>query len=953
MSELNLRPSGIEWEKEDLVVVTERNYAYIRGKSEKSSKVLMCDDDTFSARHPELSAHWVSCNIGYEQAFIDAQFVEDVEHPYVSLVKICCLNCSNVTEATEADASKPGLIDAGYATTGIGFYRKEEMGDWSRSLYMQKEVRLYQNRKMSVVYRVVDQSNGNDIVWVELDSFAKSNSYQWRTSGYVVDWIKDSDNWTDFRAHAVGACEDIRLVSTDEDVYKFAFSNTIKHKLLRKLFDEHTQVRQTDHPYGNPSRFHRIASFPTEFQSKLEEFLGVNDENNKDVLTCYNAKYVVLDYYIKRETSNLIPNICFLDAWFALKPSVLKAAKTQQDFLEDIVPRVTWEKGTCTWERMDDRYIVCSYYPAWVDDKEDYYGSNDKRIFIYDVKKKVRKVVEWQYRSENPTLAMPSLCDKILKDFDINKTEVEKWCAGGKKKFGPTKTVILGGLTPVELFKGTNLEWMIQNQSAFGDDFKFVMASSRWDYENINDFKEEITGDFIGIIALAVLATSGDRLLEQLLKSKLFKMYFMALWAQSSKRKVFLDLDKTYAAHYDYNFGYHGKAKNLKDMFGMSMNQLRKIEAQITIDEAVRSYDDRKTYFYNNIPSTKDIDRALQLTDKGLTALDDKTFMQAINIGSGRARGNRWGRKNVFTSLCEHPTVWTLINAMTMSEKVKYLAGSTSDDIEAYADYLQMRGKMAAIQAAKPEETIFDEVTYPEKVGKANKFIMFIPGMTRCDRTWNNVIKTPNEFQDYIHTMYDRYVTDTDAIKIVPDDDGNLGGMSIKMNTIMHMKFLHDEMSRWYAFYEDESKQILFEHAVKRVLPLEWTDEEYGLSIVAPRTPQDIKDEGRILAHCVASYVDPIINGTENVVFIRRNDMIGSPYFTMDVVDGNVRQIHCYRNGNVTNEDIDQAYANSGLQVYNKHMNIMDFLLKWAKAMKGRINIKNIRSHSGCYGAHR
>ena len=165
------------------------------------------------------------------------------------------------------------------------------------------------------------------------------------------------------------------------------------------------------------------------------------------------------------------------------------------------------------------------------------------------------------------------------------------------------------------------------------------------------------------------------------------------------------------------------------------------------------------------------------------------------------------------------------------------------------------------------------------------------------------------------------------------------------------LKYLHDEASYWVNLYQDEANAVLFDQAMNRVRPLEWKDEKSGLEIIAPTKIDDIKNEGAVLSHCVASYVSSILDGVENIMFLRRSDMIDRPFYTVEVLnDGQIRQVHCYRNGDLTEQGQENAHANSGLEVYNKTFDIIGFLLKWAKA-KPTLKSSTIKATYGAYCA--
>lgn len=61
-------------------------------------------------------------------------------------------------------------------------------------------------------------------------------------------------------------------------------------------------------------------------------------------------------------------------------------------------------------------------------------------------------------------------------------------------------------------------------------------------------------------------------------------------------------------------------------------------------------------------------------------------------------------------------------------------------------------------------------------------------------------------------------------------------------------------------------------------------------TIVIPKSYEDLVNEGVTLHHCVASYATKVINGLSVIVFIRRNDSIDIPFYTIELRGGAVVQ---------------------------------------------------------------
>lgn len=101
-----------------------------------------------------------------------------------------------------------------------------------------------------------------------------------------------------------------------------------------------------------------------------------------------------------------------------------------------------------------------------------------------------------------------------------------------------------------------------------------------------------------------------------------------------------------------------------------------------------------------------------------------------------------------------------------------------------------------------------------------------------------------------------------------------------------YLKTTHDIVRRNY----DRMKQAFdAEQFALRVKPeMENTIDKY--TFIYPKTPQDIKDEAVQQNNCVASYIDRVIEGRCDIVFMRRKDSPEHSLVTLEVVDGKVVQ---------------------------------------------------------------
>lgn len=204
---------------------------------------------------------------------------------------------------------------------------------------------------------------------------------------------------------------------------------------------------------------------------------------------------------------------------------------------------------------------------------------------------------------------------------------------------------------------------------------------------------------------------------------------------------------------------------------------------------------------------------------------------------------------------------------------------------------------------------------------------------------------------------------DNMRITEVWDEFGDFQGVYVDLGYMSRVYWLHDKLTYLISREKIKFDEVMFKDAIGRVADLEWKDEETEMEIIAPTCPEDVVAEGDVLSHCVGSYVQPIISGTENIMFLRRREYPADPFFTVEILpDGEIRQVHCYGNGNPNLPSIKDAYKRCGMRVYDTSemteketdtkMNVLLFLRKWATAMGSkRLKIGSIKPEYGRYCA--
>lgn len=123
----------------------------------------------------------------------------------------------------------------------------------------------------------------------------------------------------------------------------------------------------------------------------------------------------------------------------------------------------------------------------------------------------------------------------------------------------------------------------------------------------------------------------------------------------------------------------------------------------------------------------------------------------------------------------------------------------------------------------------------------------------------------------------------------------------------------HRIATRNYERLNKMFSEILFEKRIDT--SLEWTVD--GFSIIHPKTTEEIKDEAAQQNNCVASYIDSVIKGDCNIVFLRSTESKDKSLVTMEVRHNKVVQAKGKFNRELTDHEL------KIVQKYNVHLERM------------------------------
>lgn len=354
---------------------------------------------------------------------------------------------------------------------------------------------------------------------------------------------------------------------------------------------------------------------------------------------------------------------------------------------------------------------------------------------------------------------------------------------------------------------------------------------------------------------------------------------------------------------------------NLKGCFNMSVNQLKAIDKWIDSN----SGRDIGIVSFPEMLFGKDKVRGIDEQTFG----DILKYFQRTNVSSATVQGIAETLESIgYKHLLNNPK-----EALTIFNKV--------GDLQIWKDYLNMVHQLQELIKAGVLE--MDMKKYKVIPDKSTRYI-HLREMRRqyCWENQNPMISTAEQYanltQHYNH------------IKPAYDENGNICGAIIEASASEHVRFLHDELSCLISVYRNKEKDKLFKVAAERVKKYEW--ENNDIAIIAPKQAADVVNDAHTLSHCAASFVDPIINGTENIMFIRKKNMKDVPWYTMAIDNnGNIEQIHSYQNSHLTIADQQNCLQRSGIPSYIQQIDLVPILKKWAKE-KG-INVASVKEHYG------
>ena len=125
--------------------------------------------------------------------------------------------------------------------------------------------------------------------------------------------------------------------------------------------------------------------------------------------------------------------------------------------------------------------------------------------------------------------------------------------------------------------------------------------------------------------------------------------------------------------------------------------------------------------------------------------------------------------------------------------------------------------------------------------------------------------------------------------------------MPYKFNNLRELVSYHNNL---VDIYNRRDMQA-YDGKFKQLIPLfeKYCYSDDNFTVLYPESANDLAKEGIRLHHCVKSYIEDVINKKTIILFIRKNENINKPFFTLEVKNNTVRQCHGFDNCNTDTVD--------------------------------------------------
>lgn len=177
--------------------------------------------------------------------------------------------------------------------------------------------------------------------------------------------------------------------------------------------------------------------------------------------------------------------------------------------------------------------------------------------------------------------------------------------------------------------------------------------------------------------------------------------------------------------------------------------------------------------------------------------------------------------------------------------------------------------------------------------------IMRYTTLHKAERYCEKFVNDRQDYKNILHTWKD-YIDFCEEL-----------GYDLRNSFVLFPKKLqdsHDEAAKEVTRRREEAKKDQIRREERKAKELlrkyqkfyPWTEGEF--CVVVPKDLFEIKEEGQALHHCVGTYTSRVANEQSIILFVRRNEQMDKPFYTMEVQKGKIIQCRGYSNQNMTEE---------------------------------------------------
>lgn len=183
-----------------------------------------------------------------------------------------------------------------------------------------------------------------------------------------------------------------------------------------------------------------------------------------------------------------------------------------------------------------------------------------------------------------------------------------------------------------------------------------------------------------------------------------------------------------------------------------------------------------------------------------------------------------------------------------------------------------------------------------------NDFNSFVQryGLAACNRLANLISEAPGEItlERIINYLKKQNRNNSRGAELFIDYIEMVGFEDKEVFWPKALETAHDKAAEALEFKKTEKSRSAFRKVFVQYSQLEWSDGE--LSIILPRYPDELTREGRVLRHCVGSYIDKHAGGENVIFFVRHKRRPERSYYTLNIEFGKGApeeiQLHGYGN---------------------------------------------------------